>query len=176
MKDIHAKFTLKYSYVGSEDYSPVDVTFEIPGDSTVDQMLFNFQCFLKACGFIFEGEFVQSYPEEEKEEPEYGCMADWDEECGCDCITSILETSKQEEQFDITKTTHLGDSISTEEYQKQQLKNWNKGIAKLDNELKEQREIREKAYKSAEMCAEVAKNNWVHGMCNPPSPDWKKSS
>lgn len=23
---------------------------------------------------------------------------------------------------------------------------------------------------------ELKKNNWVHGICNPPSPDWKKSS
>jgi len=154
MNETPSKFTLKYSYDGSEDYSPMDVTFDIPGDSTIDQMLFNFECFLKACGFVFDTKFVQSnddeydLPEEEQEEAEYGCVPDWDGYLKA--YNEKIENNKK-------------------------LKEWNEGIAKLDNELKEQREIREKAYKSAEMCAEVAKNKWVHGICNPPSPDWKKS-
>lgn len=177
MKETYDKFTLKYSHVGSEEFSPMDITFEIPGGSTIDQMLFNFECFLKACGYIFDGSFVQSHPEEKYE----GCMADWDDEeddspsfhdtlstaicedakkkkscCGLEETSSPCETSTWDEQFDITKTTHLGDSISPEEYQKQRLKNWNEGIAKLDKEVK--------------------KNKWFHGLCNPPSPDWKKSS
>ena len=155
---MNAKHQFKYTYneTDLEDFSPLEVTFEMPAEISLPQMLNNFERYLQACGFVFDGrlDFVEDGYDLSEEEPEGGCMADWDEECGCDTITSLLETSKWEEQFDITKTTHLGDSISTEEYQKQQLKNWNKGIAKLDNEVK--------------------KNRWVHGMCNPPSPDYKK--
>lgn len=131
MKETH-KFTLKYSFDGSENHSPIDITFEIPGDSSIDQMLFNFECFLKACGFIFDGSFVQSYPEDKYE----GCMADWDEEDGGPTYHDTLSTA------------------ICEDYKAKKLKEWNDGIAKLDKEVK--------------------KNKWFHGLCNPPSPDWKK--
>jgi hypothetical protein len=115
----------------------MDVTFDIPSDSTIDQMLFNFECFLKACGFVFDTKFVQSdedgydLPEEEQEEqeePECGCVPDWDGYLKA--YNEKIENNKK-------------------------LKEWNEGITKLDNEVK--------------------KNKWVHGICNPSSPDWKKS-
>lgn len=132
-----AKHQFKYTYKeGCEDFSPIDITFEVPGDVTLNQMLYNFQSYLKAVGFIFDGdlEIVDKFDdvikdeldgtlyEFNEEEPRGGCMADFDRECGC-----------------------LGDSISPKEYEKQRLKNWNADIAKLDKEVKEQSEIREKA-------------------------------
>lgn len=51
-----AKHQFKYSYEGGQDFSPLDVTFEIPGDASLSQMLYNFQSYLKACGFVFDGE------------------------------------------------------------------------------------------------------------------------
>ena len=52
-----AKHTFKYTYEeGHEDFSPVEVTFDIPtGEVTISQMLYNFECYLKACGFVFDG-------------------------------------------------------------------------------------------------------------------------
>ena len=154
---MNAKHQFKYTYneTDLEELSPLEVTFEMPAEISLTQMLYNFERYLQACGFVFDGklDFVEDGYDLPEEEPEGGCMADWDK------------------QFDdglTTSSSHLEND--------KKLKEWNEGIDKLDNELKEQREIREKAYKSAEMCAEVAKNKWVHGLCNPPSPDWKKSS
>jgi hypothetical protein len=157
---MNAKHQFKYTYneTDLEDYSPLEVTFEMPGEINLTQMLNNFEQYLKACGFFFDGklDFVEeTYPEyldEIEEESTYGCMADFDK--GCDC---------------------LGDSMSTKEYQDQRLKEWNEGIARLDNEQKQK--CREEALKMSDLhyeaTKEVVKNNWVHGMCNPPSPDWK---
>ncbi len=134
-----AKHQFKYTYSDTnlEEFSPVEVTFDMPGDVTLTQMLYNFQSYLKACGFYFDGhlEIVDDTLEdldlideldgalyEFDEEPEGGCMADFDKECGCESTSSSLEK-------------------------------WNKGLAKLEREVK--------------------KNKWVHGICNPPSPDWK---
>ena len=154
---MNAKHQFKYTYneTDLEEFSPLEVTFEMPAEISLTQMLYNFERYLQACGFVFDGklDFVEDGYDLPEEEPEGGCMADWDEECGCDCITSILENSKWEEKAE------------------KEIKEWNESFAELDNELN-----RERAYKSAEMCAEVAKNKWVHGLCNPPSPDWKKSS
>jgi hypothetical protein len=95
-------------------------------------MLWNFECYLKSCGFVFDGhlevvpEFGYDLKDEVEEELPYCCMGDTDECC--------------EEH---------------EEYRAEKLKEWNKGLDKLEKEVK--------------------KNKWVHGICNPPSPDWKKS-
>lgn len=191
MNEIHAKFTLKYSYVGSDSYSPVDVTFEIPGDATVDQMLFNFQSFLQACGFYIEGEFVQSLPEEKYE----GCMADWDKEDDNPSFHDTLSTAICEDAKKKKFSSGLEDTSSplekdewdentfheglnemarkSDEKIKKSLKEWNEGIAKLENDLKAKRDIEQQAYERASRNAAVVKNNWVHGMCNPSSPDWK---
>ena len=100
-----AKHTFKYTYEEScEDFSPLDVTFEVPGDVTITQMLYNFQCYLRACGFVFEGSL-------EIIDPEGLNDLDWEDENGLSTTSSSLE---------------------------------------------------------------VEKNKWVHGMCNPPSPDWEK--
>mgnify|MGYP003650160982 CR=1 FL=1 len=132
---MNAKHQFKYTYndTNLEEFSPVDVTFDMPGDVTINQMLYNFESYLKACGFYFDGhlEVVQeeSYDElnvsdeldgtlyEFDEEPAGGCMADFDKECGCETTSSPVEKWK--------------------EY-------------------------------------EVVKNNWVHGMCNPPADDAKE--
>lgn len=137
-----AKHQFKYTYKeGCEDFSPIDITFEVPGDVSLQQMLYNFQSYLKAVGFVFDGELeiVDNTFDVMKDELDGtlyefgeeglpgGCMADFDKECGC-----------------------LGDSITPTEYQKQRLKEWNEGIAKLDKEVKEQREIRENVSKRAD--------------------------
>jgi len=170
---MNAKHQFKYTYTGTdlEEISPVDITFELPGEATLTQMLYNFESYLKACGFIFDGKlgFVDdTYPEyldEIEEEPGYGCMADWDKD--------ILDESEDFED----ECGCLGDSMSHKEYQDQRLKEWNEGIAKLDNEQKQK--CREEACKMSDLHYEaikdeVKKNKWVHGICNPPSPDWKK--
>jgi len=160
---MNAKHQFKYTYneTDLEDYSPLEVTFEMPGEINLTQMLNNFEQYLKACGFVFDGklDFVEeTYPEyldEIEEESTYGCMADFDKECGC-----------------------KGDSMSHKEYQDQRLKEWNKGIAKLDKEQK--MKCYEEALKMSEPPSkrkiedEVKKNKWFHGLCNPPSSDWKK--
>ena len=142
---MNAKHQFKYTYTDTdiEEISPVDVTFDMPGKVTITQMLFNFECYLKACGFVFDGrlEMVEDGYEnyrdeldgslyEFEDEPQGGCMADFDKECGCK------------------------DNTKWEEEAQEKLNEWNEGIAKLD--------------------AEVKKNRWFHGICNPPSPDWKK--
>jgi len=120
-----AKHQFKYSYEGSEDFSPLDVTFDVPGGATLSQMLYNFQSYLKACGFVFDGELeiVDNTFDVMKDELD-GTLYEFD--------------NKKEPAYG-----SIGDSITPKEYQR--LKEWNKGIAKLDQEVKEQREIREKA-------------------------------
>lgn len=128
-----AKHQFKYTYKGGEGFSPVDITFDMPGDISLDEMLYNIQSYLKAVGFVFDGElqFVDHtfdvmdevdgtlYEIDKQEEFE----KQWDKMYGCDCTSSPLEEL-------------------------------NEDLAKLEKEVK--------------------KNNWVHGICNPPSPDWKK--
>ena len=128
---MNAKHQFKYTYSDTEleEISPVEITFDMPGEVTITQMLWNFECYLKACGFVFDGR-LEVVPEfgwdgqEDEEEPPYCCMGDGDECCE-----------------------------ESEEYKAEKLKEWSEGLAKLE--------------------AEVKKNKWVHGICNPPSPDWK---
>ena len=128
---MNAKHQFKYTYneTDLEEFSPLEVTFEMPAEISLTQMFNNFEQYLRACGFFFDGklEIVKDGYDLPDEEPEYGCMADFDKECGCNSTSSPLETGDE----------------------------WDEGIAKLNDEIK--------------------KNKWVHGMCNPPSPDWKKS-
>ena len=139
---MNAKHQFKYTYSDTnlEEFSPVEVTFDMPGDVTLTQMLYNFESYLKACGFYFDGHLeiideafnvldeLDGTLYEFGDEPQGGCMADFDKECGCESTSSPLEAE-------------------------QKLKEWNEGLAKLEREAK--------------------KNKWVHGICNPPSPDWK---
>jgi hypothetical protein len=128
---MNAKHQFKYTYnEGCEDFSPVEVTFDMPGDVTITQMLWNFECYLKSCGFVFDGHLEvvpeESYDLEDQinEEPPYCCMGDTDEN---ECCNAWTKADKN-------------------------LKEWNEKLAKLE--------------------AEVKKNKWVHGMCNPPASDW----
>lgn len=152
-----AKHQFKYTYSeGCEEFSPVEVTFEIPGDASLSQMLYNFESYLKACGFYFDGhlEFInESFENVDTADEVYGCMADFDKDCGCESTSSPLETK--------------GEKL---------LREWNEGIAKLDNEqlqkaMKQAHEMSSLHYEATK--DEVKKNKWVHGICNPPSPDWK---
>jgi hypothetical protein len=154
-----AKHTFKYTYEeGCEQFSPVDVTFELPADITISQMLYNFEFYLKACGFIFDGhlEIVEEekYDEPEVDDTDYCCMGD----------TNGLEETSSSLDNEWTKA-------------EKKLKEWNEGIAKLDNEQKEKanEDARKMSDLHYEATKEVVKNKWVHGMCNPPSPDWKKN-
>lgn len=167
-----AKHQFKYSYQGGcEDFSPVDITFEVPGDSSLSQMLYNFQSYLKACGFVFDGELeivdhtFDVMKDQDDIDEIYGCMADWDK--------NVLDESEGSDEDDWDKICQ-----ETEDKANQKLKEWNEGIARLDNEQKQK--CREEALKMSklhdEAIKEVAKNNWVHGICNPPSPDWKATN
>ena len=152
-----AKHQFKYTYNDTtlEEFSPVEVTFEVPGDVTLTQMLYNFQCYLRACGFVFDGSLEIVDTESWEDNTSYGCMADFDKEDGLEDTSSSLDN-------EWTKAEKA-------------IKEWNEGIAKLDNEQKM------KAYKDAckmsdlhdeAIKKEVKKNKWVHGMCNPPASDW----
>lgn len=95
---MESKITLNYKYKGCEEYAPVDASFEIPGDVTITQLLYQIENFMKACGYVFSGrldlvedtyeEFLDEISEDQtiwpsdydgwENEPEGGCMADWD--------------------------------------------------------------------------------------------------
>lgn len=182
---MNAKHTFKYSAEGFEDIAPVEITYEIPtGEATVTEMLRNFEYYLKAVGYYFDGhlDIVDETPDNIDTADEiYGCMADFDKECGCESTSSPLEADKM-------------------------LKEWNEGIAKLDNEQKQKcmeealkmsdlhyEATKDKknmeAYKEAikeaedkypvnilykkigtlnsEAEIELKKNKWFHGLCNP---------
>jgi hypothetical protein len=53
---MNAKHQFKYiSEESIEEISPVEITFEVPGEVTISQMLYNFESYLKAVGFVFDG-------------------------------------------------------------------------------------------------------------------------
>jgi hypothetical protein len=140
---MNAKHQFKYTYNDTEleEFSPVEVTFDMPGDVTITQMLWNFECYLKSCGFVFDGH-LEVVPEEGydviDEDDTYGCMADWDKD----------ETNKS--------TSCCGNHCEDLGWEGEAVEKFNKNLSKLE--------------------AEVKKNKWVHGMCNPPSPDRVKAS
>jgi hypothetical protein len=154
---MNAKHQFKYTYndTNLEEFSPVEITFDMPGgETTINQMLYNFESYLKACGYYFDGhlEMVaeESYEElnasdeldgtlyEFEDVPQGGCMADFDKECGCETGSSPLENDEDDDG----PTFH--DTLST-------------AICEADKKLKE-----------------ATKNKWVHGMCNPPADDAKE--
>jgi hypothetical protein len=148
---MNAKHQWKYtSEENIDEISPVDITFEVPGEVTLTQMLYNFEYYLKACGFIFDGS-IEIVPNDvcadTIDDTDYCCMGD-------------------------------SDSCTDNEWTKadKNLKEWKEGIAKLSNE--QLQKAMKTAYEMSglhyEATKEVEKNNWVHGMCNPPSPDYKK--
>ena len=164
---MNAKHQFKYTYSDTEleEFSPVEVTFDMPGDVTITQMLYNFESYLKACGFYFDGhlEIVDDTLKnldlideldgtlyEFEDEPQGGCMADFDKECGC----SGAVGAKGEEGV-------AGNSCdgscegACESYKDQKLKEWSEGLAKLEQEIKEERDIREKASDRADELKEM---------------------
>ena len=139
---MNAKHQFKYTYNDTdlEEYSPVEVTFEIPATATIPQMLRNFEQYLRACGYVFDGaldvvpdgydikdEFDGSLYEFEDEEPQGGCMADFDKVCNC-------PVGPKGEEGPVGKASDL-------------LNEWNEGIAKLDKEQK--KSIWKKVWKQA---------------------------
>ncbi len=110
-----AKHQFKYTYNDTtlEEFSPVEVTFEVPGEVTLTQMLYNFQCYLRACGFVFDGS-LEIVDNDFYNEP---CCTDKDC-CGLDSLSSLDED---------------------EEYKAEKLKEWSEGLAKLEAEIKKNR-------------------------------------
>lgn len=213
---MNAKHQFKYTYTDTdiEEISPVDITFDMPGEVTITQMLFNFECYLKACGFVFDGRLemvedgYENYLDELDEEPQGGCMADFDKECECGstCIEAEQKMKCYEEALKESENIPfepLVKKVGTIDYESKKLDEWNEGLAKLQRDIQEGRDLREKASKrddelkqmnerwekisneekasilaqvlEASSIEEVKKNKWVHGICNPPSPDWKKN-
>lgn len=76
---MNAKHQFKYTFneTDLEEYSPHEITFEMPGEATLDQILYNFQTYLKAVGFVFDGELqiVDDTCDEACD-----CMADFDKD------------------------------------------------------------------------------------------------
>jgi hypothetical protein len=87
---MNAKHQFKYTYnEGCEDFSPCEITFDMPGDVSISQMLWNFECYLKACGFVFDGHLeVVSEDVSAEDDTSYGCMADWDKNNPDNCWNS----------------------------------------------------------------------------------------
>ena len=192
---MESKITLNYKYEGCGEYAPVDASFEIPGYVTITQLLYQVENFMKACGYVFDGrlelvedtyeEFLDKIPEDQtiwpadydgyENEPEGGCMADFDKECGCESTSSPLE--KFNEGLDKLKKEIKTQRKIREMANKSadMVKDFNDAYEKLTEEQKM------KAFKEActmsglhyEATKETPKNKWVHGICNPPSPDWK---
>lgn len=152
-----AKHQFKYTYnEGCEDFSPIDITFEVPGDATLNQMLYNFQSYLKAAGFVFTGELEivdhtfdvmdeldGTLYEFDEEEPKGGCMADWDKDDPHISIDSLLKKGCG------CPTGHKGEEGPVG------VKEWNEGLARLEKELKEERAIRGKASLRADELKEM---------------------
>lgn len=176
---MNAKHQFKYTYnEGCEDFSPVEVTFDIPGDVTITQMLWNFECYLKSCGFVFDGH-LEVVPEEGydviDEDDTYGCMADWDKNennkdtscCGNHCNDLGWEGEAVEEFNKTLKDNKWANADK-------KVKEFNEAIAKLDNEQLQKcmKQAHEMSGLHYEATKEVKKNKWVHGMCNPPASDW----
>jgi hypothetical protein len=187
-----AKHTFKYiQEEGGENFSPVEVTFEIPtGEVTITEMLYNFECYLKACGFVFDGHLEvvdeEKYDGPEADDTDGGCMADWDTLPTSVPSTPPYQTGDFFEHQPTSVCSSDKHNITAEDPNKyfpskwtkaeRKVKEWNEGIAKLDNEqkMKNYKDARKMSDLHYEATKEIEKNKWVHGMCNPPSPDWKK--
>ena len=148
-----AKHTFKYTYEeGHEDFSPVEVTFDIPsGELTISQMLYNFECYLKACGFVFDGH-LEIVEEEKYDEPSTLEDLGWEDE------QYTSPTVKSPSYWDTLPTSICGSDKHniTAEDPKKFFPQHDNGLSTTSSSL------------------EVEKNKWVHGMCNPPTKEAKK--
>lgn len=142
---MEAKHQFKYTYneTDLEEHSPVEITFEMPGEATLTQMLNNFESYLKACGFYFDGhlEFVDNESNWDKD-----ILDDSEEYFNGSSFPQSMADTGADSDVSINGCCGLNVTSSSLESE-QKLKEWNEGLAKLD--------------------AEVAKNKWVHGICNP---------
>lgn len=125
---MNAKHQFKYTYneTDMEEFSPVDITFEVPGDVTLQQMLYNLQSYLKAVGFVFDGELQivdDALDNIDTADEIYGCMADWD---------------KDEEE-----SSCCNEGCGCEDYKDQKLKEWNEGLKNLEKLMQQKKRERE---------------------------------
>ncbi len=83
----------EFKYISEEsieEISPVEITFEVPGEVTISQMLYNFESYLKAVGFVFDGR-LEIVPEDvwaDDDDTSYGCMGDDDKNNPDNCWNS----------------------------------------------------------------------------------------
>jgi hypothetical protein len=89
---MNAKHQFKYiSEESIEEISPVEITFEVPGEVTISQMLYNFESYLKAVGFVFDGH-LEVVPEDvcadSIDDTDYCCMRDDDKNNPDNCWNS----------------------------------------------------------------------------------------
>jgi hypothetical protein len=84
----------QFKYVSEETFdeiSPVEITVNVPGEVTLTQMLYNFESYLKAVGFVFDGS-LEIVKDDVCHEPEHddscACMADWDKNEPDNCWNS----------------------------------------------------------------------------------------
>ena len=190
---MNAKHQFKYTYndTNLEEFSPVEITFDMPGgEATINQMLYNFESYLKACGYYFDGHLEvvaeESYEELNASDEldgtlyEFKDKADFDKACGCETTSSPLENDDEDDDddgptFHDTLSTAICENSKWSKAEKM-VKDFKEGIAKLDNEQlqKAMKTAHEMSGLHYEATKEVVKNNWVHGMCNPPADDAKE--
>jgi hypothetical protein len=92
ISSMNAKHQFKYTYTDTNlvEISPVEITFDMPGEVTITQMLWNFESYLKACGFVFDGH-LEVVPEESYDvidDTNYCCMGDDDKNNPDNCWNS----------------------------------------------------------------------------------------
>jgi hypothetical protein len=88
---MNAKHQWKYiSEESIEEISPVEISFELPGEVTISQMLYNFESYLKAVGFVFDGhlEVVPEDGYDAIDDTNYCCMGDDDKNNPDNCWNS----------------------------------------------------------------------------------------
>ena len=147
-----SKYTFTYDYKGGYETVPVKVTFEFPTDISLNDMLGHYELFLKAASFHFDGH-LEIVPDEI--ESGGGCMADWDDEDDAPTFHDTLSTSCCGFK-DTSSSLESENSKWNKCYEaEKKIKEWNEGIAKLDEEVKEQREIRDKASTRADELKEM---------------------
>lgn len=174
---MNAKHQFKYTYTDTdiEEISPVDVTFDMPGDVNITQMLWNFECYLKACGFVFDGhlevvdngcdnfkdELNDTLQEVEDAEPQGGCMADWDD--ADKCFDDAHWEQEAHENLN-ANNEHLAKLNSEVKDQKQnELDQMNDNWDKLSD--KQRRKLLKKALQKSGLPLEALDNTYTKTDC-----------
>jgi hypothetical protein len=77
---MNAKHQFKYTSEDSiDEISPVEITYDFPGEVTISQMLYNFESYLKAVGFVFDGRLdivPEDVCDDTIDDTSYCCMGD----------------------------------------------------------------------------------------------------